>query len=238
MAWAPRLGHLGLKADIDVVTAASGADLAAGLPSADVVVLDAQCGWVEPFEVCERARRADYHCLIMVTGLPPTEVARVTALEAGADDCLSTSQGVAELLARVRALARRSKREYVPTAARPDVALRLSPEDRSVAVQGSEIRLSRREYGLLDALVQARGRVVSRRWLLRQVWGREDGSGKIVDVTLGRLRAKLDAGGVPELVTAVRGLGFRFDAEIIAMPGSDRGQVRGGGRGGPSEVDS
>ena len=188
------------------------ADGPAGLAAAaaggvDVVVLDLMLPGVDGLEVCRRIRAAgDDVAVLMVTardGVPD----RVTGLDAGADDYLVKPFAHEELLARVRALLRRRAapaREVLRVADLVvDVpAMTVRRGDRSVD-------LTTQEFRLLEHLVRNPGVVLSRARLLAAVWGYDERTASnVVDVYVGYVRRKLEDGGHPRLIHAVRGVGY------------------------------
>jgi DNA-binding response OmpR family regulator len=134
-------------------------------------------------------------------------------LDYGADDYLSKPFGLAELQARVRALLRRTSSLAAAVAAdAPDGGLRIDVAARRVYAGEEEVALTGKEFELLNILAANRDKVVSRDRLMADVWDQNwYGSTKTLDVTIGRLRQKLEGVGVTERVVAVRGVGFRLE---------------------------
>jgi DNA-binding response OmpR family regulator len=141
------------------------------------------------------------------------EVDRVVGLELGADDYVVKPFSPKELLARVRAVLRRSRPG--PDAAPMTVgALTINPATYRVTVAGEAVALTPKEFDLLRALAAARGRVLSREFLLDRVWGYSRAGeieSRTVDVHVRRLRVKLGAEG--RRVVTVKSVGYRFDPE-------------------------
>jgi DNA-binding response OmpR family regulator len=136
----------------------------------------------------------------------------VVGLDYGADDYLAKPFGLAELQARVRALLRRtaSLAAVAPEAA--DGGLRIDVAARRVYAGEAEVALTGKEFEVLNILAAHRDKVVSRDRLMADVWDENwYGSTKTLDVTIGRLRQKLEGVGVTERVVAVRGVGFRLE---------------------------
>jgi DNA-binding response OmpR family regulator len=187
-------------------------DSLAADPSA-VVILDLGLPDFDGLEVCRRAREAGFTGAIMIVTARGGELDRVVGLDYGADDYLAKPFGLAELQARVRALLRRtsSLAETAPADA-PDGGLRIDVPARRVYAGEEEVALTGKEFELLNILAANRDKVVSRDRLMADVWDQNwYGSTKTLDVTIGRLRQKLEGVGVTERVVAVRGVGFRLE---------------------------
>jgi DNA-binding response OmpR family regulator len=144
------------------------------------------------------------------------ELDRVVGLDYGADDYLAKPFGLAELQARVRALLRRTGGSLAANGAEGEVddetGLRIDAAARRVFVGQDEVALTGKEFEVLNILAANRDKVVSRDRLMAEVWDENwYGSTKTLDVTIGRLRQKLESVGVTERVVAVRGVGFRLE---------------------------
>jgi DNA-binding response OmpR family regulator len=164
--------------------------------------------------VCQKARAAGYTGAILIVTARAGELDRVVGLDYGADDYLSKPFGLAELQARVRALLRRTGR-HQQAEAQPqrDDLLRIDQGARRVFYGDYEVQLTGKEYDVLDLLVAHRGNVVARDRLMADVWDENwYGSTKTLDVTIGRLRQKLEKADVSERIVAVRGVGFRLES--------------------------
>ena len=187
----------------------------------DVVILDLGLPDMDGLEVCRRARDAGYSGAIMIVTARGGELDRVVGLDYGADDYLAKPFGLAELQARVRALLRRTGgsgngSEDAATQENPD-ALRIDVAARRVYAGAEEISLTGKEFEVLNILAANRDKVVSRGRLMADVWDENwYGSTKTLDVTIGRLRQKLESVGVTERVVAVRGVGFRLEGATDA----------------------
>jgi two-component system, OmpR family, alkaline phosphatase synthesis response regulator PhoP len=178
----------------------------------DLVILDLNLPVVGGLEVCRILRsRADVpHVPIIMLTARTSEDDRVSGLEYGADDYVTKPFSLRELTARVRAVLRRGT---TPGERRPGgysgEHLTADFDAIAIAVDGSPVRLTRREFELLHYLVQNKNRVVSRDRLLERVWGYERlVETRSVDVHVGRLRSKLRAAG--RQIETVVGLGYRF----------------------------
>jgi len=178
----------------------------------DAVILDIMLPGMNGREVCRRMRtQGVWSPILMLTALDRVED-RIAGLDVGADDYLVKPFSFAELLARLRALARRGALE------RPAVlqvgALRLDPATRRAWRSEDELYLSQKEFGLLETFMRRPGEVLSRLTLLEHAWdsGYENRS-NVVDVYLRRLRAKVDEPFAGRMLETVRGVGYRLRAE-------------------------
>ena len=190
---------------------------ALALRPADVVILDLGLPDFDGLEVCKRARAAGYEGAIMIVTARAGELDRVVGLDYGADDYLSKPFGLAELQARVRALLRRTVASETGAETGFSDGLRIDNPARRVFVGNDEVALTGKEFEVLSILAADRDKVVSRERLMAEVWDENwFGSTKTLDVTIGRLRSKLEQVGVPDRVVAVRGVGFRLESPTDA----------------------
>ena len=137
---------------------------------------------------------------------------RVTGLDAGADDYLVKPFQIAELMARLRALARRPPTILGVKLQFADVTL--DPSSRAVHRAGVLLRLTAREFALLEYLMRRPGRVVTRAQILENVWDDNfDPIGNVVDVLVGRLRRRLDQQGTQPLIHTMRSVGYLLSDE-------------------------
>jgi two-component system OmpR family response regulator len=209
MAAAVRRALRGAGVAADVATRAGDALWMIRAAEYDAVVLDVMLPDRDGFETCRRLREEGVWVpIIMLTARDAVED-RVRGLDQGADDYLTKPFSLAELLARLRALARRGVTE------RPTVlevgALRLDPATRQVWRGDREIQLSAREFGLLEAFMRRPGQVLSQSQLLEAAWDFDyQHRSNVVEVYVRYLREKLDRPfGVQSLET-VRGMGYRL----------------------------
>ncbi|KUO10374.1 response regulator transcription factor [Streptomyces sp. DSM 15324] len=180
-----------------------GAALAAASP--DVVLLDLGLPDIDGVEVCRRLRARSDVAIIAVTARGE-EADRVVALDEGADDYLVKPFGLAELLARIRAVLRR-RRPAGPEIVRHG-PLALDLRTRQVSVDGRPVALTPKEFAILECLAADPGRVVSRQQILERAWDAHwYGPTKVLDVHIAALRRKL---GVPGLIETAYGHGFRL----------------------------
>jgi DNA-binding response OmpR family regulator len=179
---------------------------------ADVVILDLGLPDMDGLEVCRKARDAGYDGAIMIVTARAGELDRVVGLDYGADDYMAKPFGLAELQARVRALLRRTNSNASSVDGANDGGLRIDVAARRVFSGDDEVPLTGKEFEVLNVLVANKDKVVSRTRLMADVWDENwYGSTKTLDVTIGRLRQKLESVGVQEKVVAVRGVGFRLE---------------------------
>ena len=179
----------------------------------DLILLDLMLPEVVGLDVCRELRQTSKVPIIMITARGE-EVDRVVGLELGADDYICKPFSVRELLARVKAVLRRTQ----PAAAGTSTVLtgpgglRLDVERRDVAVGNISIDLTRLEFDLLHMLLLNTGRVLTRERLLEQVWGYDyAGDTRAVDSAVKRLRARLrSVDPQADAIEAVRGLGYKF----------------------------
>jgi two-component system alkaline phosphatase synthesis response regulator PhoP len=172
-----------------------------------LVVLDIGLPGIDGFEVC---RRIGGRVPVIMLTARDEEPDRVAGLEVGADDYVSKPFSPRELIARVKAVLRRSVAQALPADVSSLGPVTLLRAAREVQVDGREVELTQREFDLLEYLVRHAGQVVSRDQLLESVWGfLSPGETRTVEVHVAQLRKKL---GHPELIRTVRGLGYKASA--------------------------
>ena len=180
----------------------------------DVVILDLQLPGLDGLRLCaelRRDKRTRSLPVIMLTARGD-EADRVVGLEVGADDYVVKPFSPKELVARVRALMRRLERREDEEAPLVLGALEIDGARHTVRWEGQAVHLTAKEFALLVALVEARGRVLSRQALLEQVWGYSYAEGtRTVDVHVRRLREKLP--GIARRLLTVKSLGYRMARE-------------------------
>lgn len=219
------------QAGYQVITVADGASAleAARRETPDLVILDLMLPEMDGLEVCRQLRRESNTATtpIMMLTAKGDEIDKVVGLEVGADDYVTKPFSRRELLARVRALLRRS--DYVPAAEeaqahepvqekpRPGRELvagpiRIDLAGRRVNCRGTDMELQPKQFDLLTYLVRNRGTVLTRDQLLHNVWGYDyAGDTRTVDVHVRWLREKLEEDPAnPKLIQTVRGVGYAF----------------------------
>jgi two-component system, OmpR family, response regulator MprA len=173
----------------------------------DAVILDVLMPGVDGLEVCRRVRRAGSRVPVLMLTAKDEVESRVAGLDAGADDYLTKPFALEELIARVRALLRRTTNATVDTLRFAD--LELDPGTREVRRGGDPIELTRTEFALLELFMTNPRQVLTRSIIFERVWGYDFGfASNSLDVYIGYLRRKTEAGGKPRLIQTVRGVGY------------------------------
>jgi len=173
----------------------------------DAVVLDVLMPGPDGLEVCRRLRKAGSRVpVLMLTARDEVE-SRVAGLDAGADDYVTKPFALEELLARLRALLRRTSTTTGEPLRFAD--LELNPGTREVRRGGEPIELTRTEFSLLELFLLNPRQVLTRSVIFERVWGYDFGYGSnSLDVYIGYLRRKTEADGEPRLIQTVRGVGY------------------------------
>ena len=188
----------------------------------DLVLLDVMLPKISGIDVCREIRAKSKVPIIMVTA-KASEIDTVVGLEVGADDYVSKPYRLRELVARMRAVLRRS-----PGLVDADVALSvdvlevgdvtLDPARHEVVIRGDDVALPLKEFELLHILLENAGRVLSRDLLIDRVWGHDYvGDTKTLDVHVKRLRAKVEADpSNPSRIVTIRGLGYKYETPKLS----------------------
>ena len=175
--------------------------------AADAVILDVLMPGVDGLEVCRRIRSAGNGIPVLMLTARDEVADRVAGLDAGADDYLVKPFALEELLARLRALLRRSSDDPKDVLRFAD--LELDPATREVNRGGDPIELTRTEFSLLELFLRNPKQVLTRSVIFERVWGYDFGySSNSLDVYMGYLRRKTEAGDKPRLLQTVRGVGY------------------------------
>jgi two-component system copper resistance phosphate regulon response regulator CusR len=207
--------HRGLTEEgytVEVVDSGPSADEAVFVNRYDLIVLDVMLPGANGFELCRRWRERGLKCpVLFLTGRDAIQD-RVQGLDSGGDDYLVKPFAFEELLARLRALARRQERDPIL----PELIagpLRLDPNKRQADCDGERLDLTPKEYAILEALIRRRGQIVSRTLLWETVWeSHSEPSSNVVDVNVGYLRKKL--GSRADLIKTVRGAGYLLEESV------------------------
>ncbi len=172
----------------------------------DMVILDWMLPGMDGLEVCQRLRGGDNLPILMLTA-KDTVNDRVQGLDAGADDYMVKPFQLDELLARVRALLRRTQPERIPVLNFADLVLDTST--RQALRKGRIISLTAKEYDLLELFLRHPRQVLTREMIFDRVWGYDfGGESNVLDVYIRYLRQKLEAEGEARLLHTVRGVGY------------------------------
>jgi len=178
----------------------------------DLVILDVMLPIKDGYGVCRELRGSGFRSPILMLTARDAVDDRVAGLDAGADDYLTKPFDFKELLARLRALSRRSteiRREVIQVA-----DLTLNPESHAISRAGKRITVTAKEYALLEFLMLNQNRVVNREQIAQHVWDENfDPFSNIIDVYVRRLRTKIDAGFAQPLIHTRRGEGYILTAE-------------------------
>ncbi len=183
----------------------------------DIVLLDVMLPRLSGIDVCRQLRKRSHVPIIMVTA-KGAEIDTVVGLEVGADDYITKPYRMREVVARMRAVLRRSPNDSGPASdlapgslAVGDVVL--DPDEHRVTIDGEDVALPLKEFELLHLLLANAGRVLPRETLIDRVWGSDYvGDTKTLDVHIKRLRAKVEPNPTsPTRILTYRGLGYKFD---------------------------
>jgi two-component system alkaline phosphatase synthesis response regulator PhoP len=205
------------KAHYEVLTAQNGLEALRQTRNAkpDLILLDLMIPEIDGLDVCRELRKTSDTPIIMVTARGE-ETDRVIGLELGADDYICKPFSIRELLARVKAVLRRTQSDSAgdkeTIILHGSGGLQLDVDCRVASINGVTLQLTRLEFDLLHHLLLNTGRVLTREQLLAQAWGYDFvGNTRAVDSAIKRLRAKLRASSNEvEMIESVRGIGYRF----------------------------
>jgi DNA-binding response OmpR family regulator len=184
----------------------------------DLIILDLRLPGIDGLEICRRLRQRSEHVPILMLTSKSSELDRVVGLEIGADDYVTKPFSVLELMARVKAILRRTEilnRSKTQAMAAVQVgSLTIDPATRSAEVHGETVELTAKEFDLLFHFAKHPGRVFSRAELLDRVWGYgHDGYEHTVNSHINRLRAKIENDPAhPEVIVTKWGVGYKMNA--------------------------
>ena len=202
------------KEGYEVIDAADGNDAIVTFEreGADLVLLDVMLPGLSGLEVCKKLRTLTKVPIIMLTA-KDTELDKVLGLEIGADDYITKPFSSRELLARVKAILRRTGNVDVKSAILEIGPVSVDTERHTVSVEGLDQSLPLKEFDLLVYLMQNAGRVLTRVQLIDRIWGSDYfGDTKTLDVHVKRLRSRIEKDAAnPRFIQTIRGLGYKFD---------------------------
>jgi two-component system, OmpR family, KDP operon response regulator KdpE len=210
----------------EVVTSADGEDAIVAVETSvpDLVVLDLHLPGIDGMEVCRRLRTWT-RVPILILSVRDDEPGKVEVLDLGADDYLTKPFGVDELIARVRALLRRTRPpESTPPRLEVDGVV-IDLASRRVTRDGRDVHLTKTEWSLLEAMAEHPGKLLTHRWLLERVWGagyREDV--EVLRVFISQLRKKVEPDPTrPTVIVTDPGVGYRWclDVDAVAVSRSE-----------------
>ncbi len=191
---------------VDAATDGETGLLAARDHTPDLVILDWMLPGIDGLEVCQRLRSGDNVPILILTAKDSTQD-RVQGLDAGADDYMVKPYELEELLARVRALLRRTQQDRAPILAFADLTLDTST--RQATRKNRVINLTAKEYDLLELFLRHPRQVLTREMIFDRVWGYDfGGESNVLDVYIRYLRMKLESGGEARLIYTVRSVGY------------------------------
>ncbi|MEU1421246.1 MULTISPECIES: response regulator transcription factor [unclassified Kitasatospora] len=187
--------------------AGTGAEVLRTHEHSDMILLDLDLPDIDGLEVCRSIRASGDKPIITLTGRD-TELDRVLALQAGADDCVVRSCGPREMTARIEAVLRRARPRPAPVRILSIGPLHVDERTREVRLHGERVSLTAKEFELLHILASNQGHVMSRKDLMARVWDTDwVDSSRTIDTHVRNLRAKL---GASTWVITVRGIGYRI----------------------------
>ena len=181
----------------------------------DLVILDLMLPRIDGLEVCRQIRQKNLSTAVIMLTAKDHEIDKVLGLELGADDYMAKPFSPRELIARVKAVLRRTTKKESP---REDAIiigeLIIDTARHEISVKGRQVELTPKEFELLELLAKNAGRVMTRNILMDAIWGfTYDGDTRIVDVHISHLREKIEANAKnPVYIKTVRGVGYKFGA--------------------------
>ncbi|MCG8685492.1 MAG: response regulator transcription factor [Desulfobacterales bacterium] len=186
------------------------------LTGIDVVILDLMMPEMDGLETLRRIRQMGNLPVIMLTALED-ETDRIVGLEMGADDYVHKPINPRELLARIKSIVRRTRAGQHPLEPEPTNGISIDAERRMFAIDGKAIDLTQVEFDILQVLVQANGRIITRDRLMDLTRGRDfEAYDRSIDVHISRIRKKIEKNpSEPERIKTVWGKGYKWDGELL-----------------------
>jgi len=196
----------------DTVAAEDGRQALDAVEGVDLVILDIMLPHLNGYQVCQRLRGDGHDMPVILLSAKSEEVDIVRGLELGADDYVTKPFSIRELLARVRAVLRRTEGGKKRLSRYSFADVELDFEAYKATKAGEALELSPREFELLRYLIERKGETVTRDQLLEDVWGYESyPSTRTVDTHVAKLRAKIgDSGSEPRWILTIHGMGYKF----------------------------
>lgn len=196
---------------VDIAYTGKGGILKAKSEEYDIIILDLGLPDMSGLQVCKSLRKSGIHTPILVLTGKDEVVLKITLLSNGADDYLTKPFHIDELVARVWAISRRKGRRYHEDSLTTS-GLKLNRITREVLRNNTLIRLRRKEFDILEYLLENKGRAMSREMILRHVWGADqDNWNNTVDVHIKRLRDMIDRDFSPPIIKTEHGIGYMVD---------------------------
>lgn len=181
----------------------------------DLILLDIMLPEEDGISILKKIRHEDEDIYVIMMTAKDSEIDKVTGLDSGADDYIAKPFGVTELVSRVRAVLRRSRKKYSSEERTYHIGeLFVNPERHIVEVNGKTVSLSYKEYHLLTVLLEADGKVLTREELFAKVWGEFYGESRTLDVHIRNLRMKLGTAG--KYIRTVKNIGYQIGGEPCA----------------------
>ncbi len=210
---------LGLKDNLmmegyDVITAANGKDglIMANERNFDLLILDIMLPGMNGFEICKKVKKEKSNMPIIMLTARSSEMDKIAGLDYGADDYITKPFSISELLARIRALLRRAypEKKKLETYTFGNVTIEFTKME--AFAQGKEIRLTKKEYSILEYFIQHEGEVVHRHDLLNEVWGYDNiPTTRTIDNFILDIRKKIEkVPSNPKHIVSISGVGYRF----------------------------
>lgn len=179
----------------------------------DLIVLDIMLPKVDGLTLCKNIRAKNIKTPILMLTAKSSTDDKVAGLDSGADDYLTKPFSFVEFRSRVHALIRRSHQEASPVLTIDD--LELNPLKHTVTRKGLPVKLTPKEFAILELLLRHKGEVVTRTMITEHVWDYNfDGMSNVVDVFVASLRKKVDAKGKKKIIETVHGVGFKIGTEL------------------------
>jgi two-component system alkaline phosphatase synthesis response regulator PhoP len=204
-----------MKEGFEVLTSSDGLDALEKIRTEkpDLIILDIMLPGIDGYEICRQIRKDDISVPVIMLSARNEELDKVLGLELGGDDYVTKPFSPRELIARVRALLRRVQRvEKTPDHEIISIGkLVIDLSSHEVKLDERVVKLTPKEFDLLEFLIRNKGRAVSRAQLLDRVWDYDfSGDTRIVDVHISRLREKIDFDPKNPYIQTVRGIGYKF----------------------------